>query len=151
MIYANRGKEFEQELEATHVYYARRGLAWVARFHVPKVMTRKGIVYTARTWCDLSGFLANGRAVLLEAKSLQKEHAWKPDREHQLLMLQTANRCEALGLYLVRVGVDMVYIWQPPSEYKFGEKVAWSDCTPIERVYHERPWEWLERCLELGM
>ncbi len=147
--FANRGKPFEAELEACHSWYARMGLAWLARFHVPKVYTRKGVVYTARTWCDLSGFLSNGRAILLEAKSMQKEHAWKPDRGHQLQMLQTANRCGALGLYLVRVDVDTVYLWKPPLEYRFGEKVTWSDCTPIERVYYERPWKWLERIKEL--
>ena len=147
---AFRGREFEGELESCHAYYTRMGLAWIARFHVPKIMTRRGIVYTARTWCDESGFLSTGRAVLLEAKSLQKEHAWRPDREHQLVMLQTANRCGALGLYLVRVGVDRVYIWKPPLEYRFGEKVAWHDCAPIEREYHERPWAWLEKVREVS-
>ncbi len=146
---AFRGREFEQELDQTHTYYARMGMAWIARFHVPKIMTRRGIVYTARTWADYSGFLAGGRAILQEAKSMQEEHAWKPDRGHQLAMLQMANRCGALGLYLVRVGVDTVYLWKPPLEYRFGSKVAWTDCAKIDRQWGDCPWPWLEKIKEL--
>ncbi len=147
---AFRGREFESEVDMTLACYARIGFAWLARFHVPRVWTRKGMVYTAKTFCDYAGWLLEGgRAVLLEVKSLQKEHAWKPDRPHQLEILKTARGCGALGLYAIRVGVDTVYLWRPPLEYRFGNKVAWSDCARIERQWGECPWPWLEKVKEL--
>ncbi len=146
---AYRGRAFEQEIDLVLACYARMGQAWLARFHVPKAWTRKGMVYMARTWSDYAGWLNDGRAILLEVKSMAKEHAWKPDREHQLTMLQTANHCGALGLYAIRVGVDTCYLWRPPTEYRFGGKVAWADCAQIDRAWGECPWPWLEKVKEL--
>ncbi len=147
---AYRGREFEGEVDLTLACYARVGLAWLARFHVPKVMTRRGVLYTAKTFCDYAGWLSDGRAILLEVKSMAKEHAWRPDREHQLAMLQTARRCGALGLYVIRVGVDVCYLWRPPLEYRFDDKVTWADCAKIDRQWGECPWAWLEKCKELN-
>ncbi len=148
--YANRGKGFESELEQTHAWYAKMGMAWLARFHVPMIIVGRRRVYVAKTWVDYAGFLAGGRAILLEAKSIAKKHPWKPDVKHQLDMIQLANRQGALGLYVIRVGVDTCYLWRPPTEYVFGDKVAWSDCARIDRQLTTRPWPWLERITELG-
>ncbi len=147
---AYRGRAFEGEIDLCLACYARLDLAWLARFHVPRVWTRRGMVYTARTWTDYAGLNNEGRAILLEVKSMAKEHTWKPDREHQLTMLQTANRCGALGLYVIRVGIDICYLWKPPMNYRFGDKVTWADCARLDRQWGECPWPWLEKIKELG-
>ncbi len=141
---ANLGKSFESELEQTHAYYQRMRLAWICRLHVRTTVSHGLPVYLARTACDYMGYLLGGRAILLESKSSgdPNKKLWKPDRPHQLSAIQQANRAEALGFYIIRVGLESARIWKPPEDYD-GKSVRLDELPELRRGWGEVVWDWL--------
>ena len=149
---AFRGRQFEQELEFGLEYYQRRGMAWITRLHVPKIVTQRGTIYVARTWTDLVGFSSDGRAILIEAKSIAdvRRKKYTPDREHQLRMVQTAVGAGCLGLYLIRRGMEEVFLFRPQADFHYGDSVVLDTLPVIKRQWSESPWAWLEQAKWLG-
>ena len=69
-----RGKEFEEAiLDTARIYWAKR-VAYLQRFHVPKIVRNGHTIYTAKTGYDFVGshFDGNGmaRSLYIEAKDI---------------------------------------------------------------------------------
>ncbi len=68
--WANKGRGFEKALEFVHMMYANRGIAYIEKKEVPKLVDKKGHVkYVAKTGFDYEGLMiGSGRFVCMEAK-----------------------------------------------------------------------------------
>ena len=152
--HANRGREFQQELAQTHDFYERVGLASVHYVHVPMVYShsRHAVVWTQRTPCDYMGYLAGGRAILIEAKSLsdQNRKHWKPDRPHQLEAITKAGKAGACAFFLIRRGIEDVRLWIP-GDSDGSSGIALDELPGIRRTWGECIWDWLSALDRLGV
>jgi penicillin-binding protein-related factor A (putative recombinase) len=138
------GRLFEKEVERSNEWYYLMGKALLFRLHTPTRYKGGKTIYTERTPCDYMGYLYDGRVILLEAKSTvnTKIKSWKADKEHQWDELLNVGRHGGIGLFILKVGQDTAYLFQPSGP--FGARTKLSEMQKIKRGPEECPWPWFE-------
>lgn len=154
--HANRGKDFEGELDLVHYIYSRYNIAYITRLHVRTSysQTAHKVVYLKREWCDYIGHTNEGRAILLEAKSIidEKVRKWRPPAEHQFNAIQRGLECNCIALYLIRRGRDKAFLYIPRRESTYEDSVDLDKLPYITYDINSNLriiWPWLEKFLEL--
>lgn len=110
--HANRGMEFEKELQWLHAVYERQGIAKMDKQYVPSLPVKDGkwAKVIGKAVVDFSGEMAGGQHVAFDAKDCAGKRI-ELDRlkPHQLEHLEGVERLGGVGFVLVRFERRRVY------------------------------------------
>lgn len=127
----NTGRALERDVRAAAVALYNAQAAYI--FKCPEEMQQ--------TPCDFFGFTADGRAILIECKTVNRPNLPMGSSPglmpHQIRALKQANECCAVSLVIWRRGKETLLLdWHEVEHLSAGRKsIPWQ----------ERPAPWLER------
>ncbi len=104
---AHRGRAWETRLALWHDAYRRERRALVFKTQPPAKLLNGRLVYTKKGAPDFVGTIADGRAIVLEAKSCERRR-WPYSllAPHQASALESAHLLGAISVIALRLGTE---------------------------------------------